>query len=70
MAFCKTPPFLEGAQLSQLSVDSLTCAETHLENENDQIMSQVNQMFSDFNDNFTMINSSSNVSFAVLLEIF
>ncbi|CRL08738.1 CLUMA_CG021227, isoform A [Clunio marinus] len=63
MAFCKTPPFLEGAQLSQLSIDSLTCAETHLESENDQIMFQVNSMFSDFNDNFTMINSSSSIMF-------
>lgn len=62
MAFCKTPPFLEGAKLSQLSVDSLTCTETILENDNDQIMSQVHTMFSDFNDNFTMINSSSSVS--------
>lgn len=62
MAFCKTPPFLEGAQLSQLSLESLTCAETHLE-ESDQIMSQVNSMFSDFIDNFTMTNSSSNVRF-------
>lgn len=62
MAFCKTPPFLEGAQLSQLSVDSLTCSENHLESDNDQIMSQINTMFSDFNDNFTMINSSSTVS--------
>lgn len=62
MAFCKTPPFLEGAQLSQLSVDSLTCTETHLETDNDQIMSQVYTMFSDFNDNFTMMNSSNNVS--------
>lgn len=63
MAFCKTPPFLEGAQLYQLSVDSLTCTESHLDSDNDQIMSQVNTMYSDFNDNFTMINSSSNVSF-------
>jgi hypothetical protein len=63
MAYCKTPPFLEGAQLSQLSVETLTCSETHLENDNDQIMSQVNTMFSDFNDNFTMVNSSGNVSF-------
>lgn len=61
LAFCKTPPFLEGAQLSQLSVDSLTCAESHLDTDNDQIMSQVNSMFSDFSDNFTMINSSNNV---------
>lgn len=67
MAFCKTPPFLEGAQLSNLSVDALTCAETHLESENnDQIMTQVTTMFSDFNDNFTLVNSSSNVS---LIEI-
>lgn len=62
MAFCKTPPFLEGAQVSQLAVESLTCSETHLESDNDQIMSQVNTMFSDFNENFTMINSSSSVS--------
>lgn len=61
MAFCKTPPFLEGAQLSQLSIDALTCAETHLETDNDQIMSQVIAMFSDFNDNFTMVNSSCTV---------
>lgn len=66
MAFCKTPPFLEGAQLSQLSVDSLTCAETHLDSDNDQIMSQVNAMFSDINENFTMINSSYNVGFITI----
>lgn len=62
MAFCKTPPFLEGAQVSQLSIDSLTCTESHLE-ENDQIMTQITGMFNDFVDNFTMVNSSHNVSF-------
>lgn len=62
MAFCKTPPFLEGAQLSQLSIDSLTCTENHLEADNDQIMSQVNTMFGEIRDNFTMVNSSVNVS--------
>lgn len=70
MAFCKTPPFLEGAQLSQLSLDSLTCAETHLDSDNDQIMSQVNAMFSDINENFTMINSSNNVSFIIFIDWF
>lgn len=62
MAFCKTPPFLEGAQISQLSIDSLTCTENHLEADNDQIMSQVNTMFGEIRDNFTMLNSSVNVS--------
>lgn len=61
MAFCKTPPYLEGAQLSQLPLDSLTC-ESSLDNENDHTMMQVNQMFGDFSDNFTMLNSSNNVS--------
>jgi hypothetical protein len=60
MAFCKTPPFLEGAQLSQLPVDSLTCSEPSLESEN-VVMTQVFQMFSDIVDNFTMVNSTSNV---------
>lgn len=63
MAFCKTPPVLEGAQLSQLPIDSLTCTENYSENDNDKIMNQVNDMFSDFNENFTMINASSNVSY-------
>lgn len=63
MAFCKTPPYLEGAQLSQLKSDSLTCSETgHLEMDNEKIMRQVNTMFKDLSDNFTMTNSSSNVS--------
>jgi hypothetical protein len=62
MAFCKTPPFLEGAELSQLSIDSLTCAESHMETDNDEIMSQVISMYNEINDNFTMINASNHVS--------
>lgn len=68
MAYCKTPPVLEGAQLSQLSLDTLTCSETHLESDNDQIMSQINTMFSDFVDNFTMVNSSSDVSLSATFK--
>lgn len=54
MGFCKTPPFLEGAQLSQLSVATLTCTETHLESDSDQILTQANKIFSDFADNYTL----------------
>ena len=64
MAFCKTPPFLEGAQLSQLEIEKLTCAEVnHLESDtDDRIMQQINSIYVDFLDNFTLVNSSYNVS--------
>ncbi|XP_070497318.1 uncharacterized protein Lrt [Chironomus tepperi] len=65
MAFCKTPPFLEGAQLSQLEIEKLTCAEVnHLESDtDDRIMQQINSIYSDFLDNFTLVNSSYNIKF-------
>lgn len=63
MAFCKTPPFLEGAQLSQLEIEKLTCAEvSHFEQDTDEIMQQINGIYGDFLENFTIVNSSSNVS--------
>lgn len=68
MAFCKTPPVLEGAQLSQLPIESLTCTENYSEAENDEIMNQINSMFNDVSDNFTMINSSSTVSYLKALS--
>jgi hypothetical protein len=69
MAFCKTPPFLEGAQLSQLEIEKLTCTEvSHLDTDGDEIMIQINKMYNDFLDNFTMTNSSSNVSILSILN--
>jgi hypothetical protein len=62
MAYCKTPPFLEGASLSQIEIEKLTCAEVnHLETDEDEIMQQINNMYNDFLDNFTMMNSSNKV---------
>lgn len=62
MAYCKTPPFLEGASLSQIEIEKLTCTEvSHLETEDDEIMQQINNMYNDFLDNFLMMNSSSKV---------
>lgn len=61
MAYCKTPPFLEGASLSQVEIEKLTCAESHMDMENDEIMQQINNMYNDFLDNFTMTNSSNKV---------
>lgn len=70
MGFCKTPPFLEGAQLSQLSIDSLTCAETNLESENDQILIQANEIFRDnFSENSTVtLLEQSFVSFFKIIH--
>lgn len=61
MAYCKTPPFLEGASLSQIEIEKLTCTEPHMDTENDDIMHQINNMYNDFLDNFTMTNSSNKV---------
>jgi hypothetical protein len=71
MAFCKTPPYLEGAQLSQLDVEKLTCTEvSHLDPEgDDEVMLQINKIFNEFLDNFSLINSSSNVSHIKLIQL-
>lgn len=61
MAYCKTPPFLEGASLSQVEIEKLTCSETHMDTESDEVMQQINNMYNDFLDNFTMTNYSNNV---------
>ena len=61
MAFCKTPPFLEGASLSQIEIEKLTCTEVSHDTDGDEILQQINNMYSDILDNFTMMNSSSKV---------
>ncbi|KAG5678843.1 hypothetical protein PVAND_008476 [Polypedilum vanderplanki] len=64
MAFCKTPPYLEGAQLSQLEIEKLTCTEVnHLDSDGDEVMQQISKIFNEFLDNFSLINSSSNIKF-------
>lgn len=63
MAYCKTPPFLEGALLSQIEIEKLTCTEVnHLETEGDEVMQQINAMYHDFLENFTITNTSNKVS--------
>lgn len=62
MAVCSTPPFLEGASLYQVAIESFTCSDaSSIELDNNHIMSQINAMFHEINDNFTITNSSNNV---------
>lgn len=61
MAYCKTPPFLEGASLSQVEIEKLTCAETHMETEPDEIMQQINDIYGKFLDSYSITNYSNNV---------
>ena len=70
MAYCKTPPVLEGASLFQIEIEKLTCTESHMETENDEIMQQINSMFNDFLDNFTMTNSTSKVNLRIIFKTF
>lgn len=67
MAYCKTPPFLEGASLSQVEIEKLTCTEVSHDTDGDEILQQINNMYSDILDNFTMMNSSSKVRFSKLI---
>lgn len=65
MAVCSTPPFLEGAPLYQVAIESFTCSDaSSLELDNDHIMKQINAMFSEVNDNFTITNSTNSVRIA------
>lgn len=62
-AVCATPPHLEGAPLSQVSVKNLTCDNDNShEIDNENIMKQVNLMFGEIYENFTITNYSNNVS--------
>jgi hypothetical protein len=56
---------LENALVSQLEIEKLTCAEVnHFDTDasDNHIMQQINKIYNDYLDNFTMTNSSDNVS--------
>ena len=64
-AICATPPHLEGAQLSQVAVEALTCEtiDTNTHIENDIIMRKISTTLEKhINEKFTISNNSSNVS--------